>query len=119
MSHEIDQEINKLNQESQESKINISNKKESIKNLQNRVIEYDNQVKKAEKSSQEIHVYSNLVHEVDEMETREYDREMKVDMWKDELDSYWCAGPHKKVGGLAFIDYILFFILFMMIILRV
>ena len=45
---EIDQEINKLNQESQESKINISNKKESIKNLQNRVIEYDNQVKKAE-----------------------------------------------------------------------
>jgi len=113
---EIDEEINKLNQESQESKINISNKKETIKNLQNRVIEYDNQVKKAQKSSQEIHVYSNLVYEVDKMATREGDREMKVFDWEEELDSYW-KDSHKKVGGLGFLNGMIVFCLFSMIIL--
>lgn len=113
---EIDEEINKLNQESQELKVNISNKKESIKNLQNQVIEYENQVKKAQKSSQEIHVYSNLVYEVDKMATREGDREMKVFEWKEELKSYW-KDSHKKVGGLGFLNGMIVFCLFAMIIL--
>ena len=50
------------------------------------------------------------------MATREGDREMKVFEWKEELKSYW-KDSHKKVGGLGFLNGMIVFCLFAMIIL--
>ena len=99
---EIDDKINAVNQETKEFSRKIDNKKGIITDLENQIIENNKQVKKGEKSSQEIiNLYSELESKIHQKQIRDSEREQKITLWKNELETYW-KDSYKKNGGLFF-----------------
>jgi hypothetical protein len=99
---EIDDKINAVNQETKEFSRKIDNKKGIITDLENQIIENNKQVKKGEKSSQEIiNLYSDLESKIHQKQIRDSEREQKITLWKNELETYW-KDSYKKNGGLFY-----------------
>ena len=97
---EIDDKISAVNQQTEGFELRVEDKKGIITNRENEINEYKRKVKKGEKSSQDIiNLYSNFDSELNQKQITDGEKEQKIKLWKDELESYWWD-THKKMGGL-------------------